>query len=38
MEYLDDLNKQLPEDKKLTVDQLKAAYALNMCTVSVSGI
>ena len=38
MEYLDDLNKQLPEDKKLTVDQLKAAYALNMCTVSVSQI
>lgn len=38
MEYLDSLNKCLPRNKELTVEQLKAAYALNMCTVSVSQI
>lgn len=38
MEYLDNLNKGLSEKKKLTVEQLRAAYALNMCTVSVSQI
>lgn len=38
MKYLDSLNKKLPEEKPLTADQLKAAYALNMCMVSVSQI
>ena len=38
MEYLDNLNKILPEEKKLSEKQLRAAYALNMCTVSVSQI
>lgn len=38
MEYLDSLNNELPKEKKMTVEQLKAAYALNICTVSVSQI
>lgn len=38
MEYLDNLNKEFSKGKKLTAEQLKVAYALNMCTVSVSQI
>lgn len=38
MTQLELINKDLPNEKKIDINQLKAAYALNMCTVSVSQI
>lgn len=38
MNQLDIINQGRAENEKITLEQLKAAYALNMCTVSVSQI